>query len=221
MRHLLILLGVLGLLRSALGATLREEFTARGKELLVNKAKLSDSDRLHRLFDFSWEHTMMAVPEFATAVGYPGQNDRWTDISFEVIARRKETNKLDHVLIKSIKRDKLPEADVISCDLVVDTGLHSMDWTREQALKYFEEKTGNPPYDIEVEVDRYIVWPSQALGDKIGQLKTRELRPFAEKEFGPKFDLRTFHDEVLQHGALPLNVLEAHTKEWVAKRKSA
>jgi uncharacterized protein (DUF885 family) len=105
--------------------------------------------------------------------------------------------------------------------LVVDTGLHSMDWSREQAIKYFEENTGNPPHDIEVEVDRYIVWPSQALGYKIGQLKIRELRSYAEKELGQKMDLRAFHDEVLKNGALPLSVLEIHLKEWVAKAKKA
>jgi uncharacterized protein (DUF885 family) len=105
--------------------------------------------------------------------------------------------------------------------LVVDTGLHSMSWSREQAIKYFEENTGNPPHDIEVEVDRYIVWPSQALGYKIGQLKIRELRAHAEKELGPRFDLRAFHDEVLKNGALPMSVLEAHLKEWVARAKNA
>jgi len=104
--------------------------------------------------------------------------------------------------------------------LVVDTGLHSMNWTREQAIKYFEENTGNPPHDIEVEVDRYIVWPSQALAYKIGQLKIRELRTYAEKELGSKFDLRVFHDEVLANGALPMSILESHIKEWVAKRKA-
>jgi uncharacterized protein (DUF885 family) len=105
--------------------------------------------------------------------------------------------------------------------LVVDTGLHSMDWSREQAIKYFEENTGNPPHGIEVEVDRYIVWPSQALGYKIGQLKIRELRSYAEKELGQKFDLRAFHDEVLKNGALPMSILETQMKEWVAKEKSA
>lgn len=104
--------------------------------------------------------------------------------------------------------------------LVVDTGLHSMNWKREQAIKYFEENTGNPPHDIEVEVDRYIVWPSQALGYKIGQLKIRELRTHAEKELGQKFDLRAFHDEVLRNGALPMSILETHLKEWVAKAKN-
>jgi uncharacterized protein (DUF885 family) len=603
MRPLLVLLCVLGLLRTASAAIPAEEFTARGKELLANKEKLNDPDRLHRLFAFSWEYTMKEAPEFATSVGYPGQNDRWTDISFEAITRRKATDQLDLELIKSIKRERLSETDAISYDLyrrnaefsvegdgfpfellqvtqmggvqqsvsqvissttfkstkdyedlvarlngvpalieqtiallekgleqkitppqitlrdvpqqvlnlivkdppqssmlepfkemsslvpaadqarlrqaatdaftkrvepayqkfhdflvakylpgsrttigvdklpngdkiyvyttrqqttteltpaqihqigldevkrihgemdkvitstgfkgdfpafikylltdpkfyytdaesllsgyrdiakridpklveffsilprlpygvrpvpayseksqagayyepgslkagrpgyffantydlpgrpkwgmetltlheavpghhfqiaiaqemeelpefrknggynafaegwalyaeslgyemgffkdsyqnfghlgdemlravrlVVDTGLHSMDWTREQAIKYFEENTGNPPHDIEVEVDRYIVWPSQALGYKIGQLKIRELRAFAEKELGPKFDLRLFHDEVLKNGALPLNVLETHLKEWVAKQKQA
>jgi uncharacterized protein (DUF885 family) len=603
MRPLLVLLGVLGLLRTASAAIPAEEFTARGQELLANQEQLNDPDRLHRLFAFSWEYTMKEAPEFATSVGYPGQNDRWTDISLEAIARRKATDQLDLELIKSIKREKLSATDAISYDLyrrnaefsvegdafpfellqvtqmggvqqsvsqvissttfkstkdyedlvarlngvpalidqtiallekgleqkitppqitlrdvpqqvlnlivkdpaqssmlepfkemsslvpaadqarlrqaatdaftkkvepayqklhdflvakylpgsrttigvnklpngdkiyayttrqqttteltpaqihqigldevkrihgemdkvitstgfkgdfhafikylltdpkfyytdaesllsgyrdiakridpklveffsilprlpygvrpvpayseksqagayyepgslkagrpgyffantydlpgrpkwgmetltlheavpghhfqiaiaqemedlpefrknggynafaegwalyaeslgyemgffkdpyqsfghlgdemlravrlVVDTGLHSMDWTREQAIKYFEENTGNPPHDIEVEVDRYTVWPSQALGYKIGQLKIRELRAFAEKELGPKFDLRLFHDEVLKNGALPLNVLETHLKEWVAKRKQA
>jgi uncharacterized protein (DUF885 family) len=105
--------------------------------------------------------------------------------------------------------------------LVVDTGLHSKDWTREEAIKYFQDNSGTPPHDIEVEVDRYIVWPSQALGYKIGQLKIRELRSYAEKELGQKMDLRAFHDEVLKNGALPMSVLETHVKDWVAKRKSA
>lgn len=91
----------------------------------------------------------------------------------------------------------------------------------QQAIKYFEEKTGNPSHDIEVEVDRYIVWPSQALGYQIGQLKIRELRRYAEKELGQKFDLRAFHDEVLKNGALPMSVLETHMKEWVTKGKRA
>jgi uncharacterized protein (DUF885 family) len=105
--------------------------------------------------------------------------------------------------------------------LVVDTGLHSMDWTREQAIKYFQDNSGTPPHDIEVEVDRYIVWPSQALGYKIGQLKIQELRTYAEKELGQKMDLRAFHDEVLKNGALPMSILETHIKAWVSKRKSA
>ena len=104
---------------------------------------------------------------------------------------------------------------------VVDTGLHSMNWTRDQAIKYFEENTGNPLHDVEVEVDRYIVWPSQALGYKIGQMKIRELRSYAEKELGEKFDLRAFHDEVVENGVLPLSVPETILKDWIIKRKAA
>ena len=96
---------------------IREEFTARGKELMANKEAHRDAEQLHRLLEISWEYTMEEYPEFATSVGYPGQNDRWTDISFEAIARRKETDKLDLELIKSIDRAKLPAKDAITYDL--------------------------------------------------------------------------------------------------------
>jgi len=105
--------------------------------------------------------------------------------------------------------------------LVVDTGLHSMNWTRDQAIEYFASNTPSPRHDIEVEIDRYIVWPGQALGYKLGQLKIRELRTYGEKELGEKFDVRAFHDEVLKNGALPLSILESHIRDWVAKRKTA
>ena len=99
--------------------------------------------------------------------------------------------------------------------LVVDTGMHSMGWTRQQAIDFFRESTGKTDQDISVEVDRYIVWPGQALAYKIGQLKIRELRTEAEKKLGAKFDERKFHDAVLENGAVPLNVLEGHMREWV------
>jgi uncharacterized protein (DUF885 family) len=103
--------------------------------------------------------------------------------------------------------------------LVVDTGLHSMGWTRQQAIDYFVANTPKTAQDITVEVDRYIVWPGQALGYKIGQLKIRELRTKAEQELGPKFDVRAFHDVVLSQGAIPLDVLEERVAEWIAGRK--
>ena len=99
--------------------------------------------------------------------------------------------------------------------LVVDTGMHSMGWTRQQAIDVFRENTGKTDQDIGVEVDRYIVWPGQALAYKIGQMKIRELRTDAEKKLGAKFDERKFHDAVLENGAVPLNVLEAHMKQWM------
>ena len=99
--------------------------------------------------------------------------------------------------------------------LVVDTGLHSQGWTREQALQYGAEAEGGRPEVQVAEVERYMAWPGQALGYKIGQLKIRELRNLAEKQLGARFDLRAFHDEVLMEGALPLAVLEAHLKAWI------
>jgi uncharacterized protein (DUF885 family) len=99
--------------------------------------------------------------------------------------------------------------------LVVDTGLHSKGWTREQALRYGAEAEGGTPDKQIAEIERYMAWPGQALGYKIGQLKIRELRSLAEKQLGAKFDIRSFHDEVLMEGALPLAVLEARLKAWI------
>jgi uncharacterized protein (DUF885 family) len=92
--------------------------------------------------------------------------------------------------------------------LVVDTGLHSMGWTRQQAIDFFAANAAKTLQDITVEVDRYIVWPGQAVGYKMGQLKIRDLRAESEKRLGPKFNLRAFHDLVLSQGAVPLDVLE-------------
>ena len=102
--------------------------------------------------------------------------------------------------------------------LVVDTGMHSMGWTRDQAIQFFKDNTGKTDQDITVEVDRYIVWPGQALAYKLGQLKIRELRTEAERNLGAKFDVRKFHDAVLENGAVPLNVLEAQMKRWTAEQ---
>jgi uncharacterized protein (DUF885 family) len=99
--------------------------------------------------------------------------------------------------------------------LVVDTGMHSMGWTREQAIQFFKDNTGKTDQDIIVEVDRYIVWPGQALAYKLGQLKIQELRMAAEKRLMKDFNVRTFHDAVLEQGSVPLNVLEGHMKQWL------
>ena len=99
--------------------------------------------------------------------------------------------------------------------LVVDTGMHSMGWSRDQSIQFFKDNTGKTDQDITVEVDRYIVWPGQALAYKLGQLKIRELRTEAEKRLAAKFDIRKFHDEILKQGAVPLTVLEPRVKHWV------
>ena len=101
--------------------------------------------------------------------------------------------------------------------LVVDTGLHSMNWTRQQAIDFFTANAAKTEQDIIVEVDRYIAWPGQALGYKIGQMKIRELRGASARQMGNRFDLRGFHDTVLGEGAVPLDVLEARVKAWTAR----
>ena len=105
--------------------------------------------------------------------------------------------------------------------LVVDTGIHSKGWTRDQVVEFFR-KTGviDEPM-IQTETDRYIAWPAQALSYKLGQLKFRELRERARKELGPKFDIRTFHDEMLSGGVLPLDLLDARTESWIKAQKTA
>ena len=103
--------------------------------------------------------------------------------------------------------------------LVIDTGLHSMGWTRQQAIDFFAANSSKPLHDITVEVDRYISWPGQALAYKVGQLKIRELREYAARELGDAFDVRAFHDEVLGAGAVPLDILDARIREWVAREK--
>jgi uncharacterized protein (DUF885 family) len=103
--------------------------------------------------------------------------------------------------------------------LVVDTGMHHLGWTRQQAIDFFNENVGKAEHDIVVEVDRYIVWPGQALAYKIGELKIKELRARATKELGDQFDIRAFHDEILGNGALPLTVLELHMGAWIDAQK--
>ncbi len=99
--------------------------------------------------------------------------------------------------------------------LVVDTGMHYKDWTRDDAINLFIENSAKSILDIENEVDRYIAWPGQALAYKIGQLKILELRSKAEKELGEKYDIKDFHDEILKRGSLPLDLLEYYIDEWI------
>ena len=114
------------------------------------------------------------------------------------------------------------EADIWrAIRLVVDTGVHSQHWTRDQMVQYFHDHSSIDEPSVEAEVDRYIAWPGQALAYKIGQLKILELRDRAKKELGDKFDLRAFHDQVLDAGALPLDVLDARITAWIASQKSS
>jgi len=103
--------------------------------------------------------------------------------------------------------------------LVVDTGVHAKHWTRQQVMDYFRANTSNSERDIFTETNRYIVWPGQACSYKIGMLKILELREQAKQELGPKFDLRGFHDLILQNGSLPLDLVEENVRAWVKAKK--
>jgi len=105
--------------------------------------------------------------------------------------------------------------------LVVDTGLHAKGWSRDEVVQFFHDHSAIDETEVQAEADRYIVWPGQALGYKIGQLKILELRERAKTALGPKFDIRAFHDEVLSAGALPMDVLEERINAWIADARAA
>jgi uncharacterized protein (DUF885 family) len=152
------------------------------------------------------------VPEFRKQVGYSAFVEGWALYSEslgEELGLYKDPyskfGQLSYEMWRAVR-------------LVVDTGMHSMGWTRDQAIQFFKDHTGKTDQDITVEVDRYIVWPGQALAYKLGQLKIRQLRAEAERNLGARFDVRKFHDAVLENGAVPLNVLEAHMKRWTEEQ---
>lgn len=103
--------------------------------------------------------------------------------------------------------------------LVVDTGLHAKKWTREQVVQFFHDHSATDEVEVQTETDRYIVWPGQALGYKVGQLKILELRDRAKAALGDRFDIRGFHDEILGAGALPMDVLEARIDSWIKAQR--
>ncbi|MDX2193828.1 MAG: DUF885 domain-containing protein [Gemmatimonadales bacterium] len=106
-----------------------------------------------------------------------------------------------------------------ACRLVVDTGIHAFGWTRQQAIDYMLANTAKSEQDVTVEVDRYIVWPGQALAYKLGELRFQEIRRKAERELGAKFDVRRFHNALIDNGPLPLDVLTRVMDEWIARQK--
>jgi len=105
--------------------------------------------------------------------------------------------------------------------LVVDTGIHAKGWTRSEAIDFFKANAAKSELDIINEIDRYIAMPGQALAYKIGELKIKELRARAEKALGDQFDIRGFHDTVLEQGAIPLDLLEKNIDSWIKAQKDA
>jgi uncharacterized protein (DUF885 family) len=104
---------------------------------------------------------------------------------------------------------------------VIDTGIHAEGWNRDQAVAYFRESGAADEPTIQSEVDRYIALPAQSLSYKIGQLKILELRERAKQQLGPHFDIRTFHDEILSAGSLPMDMLDARINDWIASQQAA
>jgi uncharacterized protein (DUF885 family) len=102
-----------------------------------------------------------------------------------------------------------------ACRLVIDTGIHSQGWSREEALTYLADNTALSLHNVRTEVDRYIAWPGQALAYKMGELKILELRRRAEEALGANFDIREFHDLVLSSGGVTLNVLDRQVEDWI------
>jgi uncharacterized protein (DUF885 family) len=156
---------------------------------------------------------MTGIPEFRKFEGYTAYTEGW-GLYAERLGK-------DVGLYKDPYSDygRL-EADIWrAIRLVVDTGVHSQGWTRDQMVQYFRDHSNIDEPSIQAEVDRYVAWPSQALAYKIGQLKILELRDRAQKALGPKFDIRAFHDQVIDSGALPLDVLEQRVDAWIAAQK--
>jgi uncharacterized protein (DUF885 family) len=152
---------------------------------------------------------MEDVPEFRKQVGYSAYVEGWAlyseSLGEEVGLLKDPYSKFGQLTYEMWRAVRL----------VVDTGMHSMGWTRDQSIQFFKDNTGKTDQDITVEVDRYIVWPGQALAYKLGQLQIRKLRTEAEEKLGAKFDVRKFHDAVLENGALPLNVLQNKVEQAI------
>lgn len=161
----------------------------------------------------SISHELEGIPEFRKFGGYNAYQEGWglyaerlgKDVGFYQDPYS-DYGRLEADIWRAIR-------------LVVDTGVHSQHWTRQQMVDYFHDHSNIDEPSIQAEVDRYISWPGQALGYKIGQLKILELREKAKTALGPKFDIRAFHDQVVDSGALPLDVLTARIDAWIASRK--
>jgi len=153
------------------------------------------------------------VPDFRKVMGVTAYQEGWALYS--------ESLGKDIGFYKDPYSDygRLTDEMLRAVRLVVDTGVHSMRWTRQQMVDYFHAHSGNDEVEIQAETDRYIAWPGQALAYKIGQLTIRRLREKAKAELSAKFDIRAFHDEVLDSGALPMDVLERRVNDWIREQK--
>ncbi|MBD8526410.1 DUF885 domain-containing protein [Pseudomarimonas arenosa] len=165
-------------------------------------------------FQTTIQQELTGVPMFRKILGFTAFSEGWAlyaeRLAWEI---GYQENPLDNL-------GRLQAEMFRAVRLVVDTGLHHKQWTREQAIDYMREKTGMPPTDVVAEIERYIVMPGQALAYKVGMNTILRLREEAKTELGDKFDLKGFHDVVLTGGDLPLTLLERLVKAWVADEKA-
>lgn len=163
----------------------------------------------------SLEQEMTGLPDFRRFEGYPAFTEGWA-VYAERLGKQvgfyqdpySEYGMLENQMWRAVR-------------LVVDTGVHSKHWTRDQMVQYFRDHTTMDDTTIQEEVDRYIAWPGQALAYDVGRLKILELRTKAQKALGKSFDIRAFHDEVLDSGALPLDILEQRVNTWIEQQQKA
>ncbi len=158
--------------------------------------------------------TLPALPPFRQQAGYTAYIEGWALYSEQL---GKDIGFYQDPLSDYGRlSDELLRAD----RLVLDTGVHYKHWTRQQMVDFFHAHSSEDEPDVQAETDRYVTWPGQALAYKMGELKILELRTRAKRELGSRFDIRAFHDEILDGGALPLDVLEARTDAWIAAVKA-
>jgi uncharacterized protein (DUF885 family) len=184
------------------------------KRLLLNLEAIAYHEGLpgHHL-QLSLQQELTSLPEFRKHADYNAFIEGWALYS-ENLAKElgyykdpySDYGRLENEMWRAIR-------------LVVDTGVHSKHWSRQQMVDYFHKYTAMDEPNIQTEVDRYIAWPGQALAYKVGQMTMLRIRAKAQKELGDKFDIRAFHDELLGSGALPMDVLESRMNDWIARQK--
>jgi uncharacterized protein (DUF885 family) len=158
--------------------------------------------------------TLPKLPPFRQQAGYTAYIEGWAlyaeQLGHELGFYKDPLSYYGHLSDELLRADRL----------VLDTGVHYKHWTRQQMVDFFHQHSSEDEPDVQAETDRYVTWPGQALAYKTGELKIMELRAHAKKELGDQFDIRAFHDEILNGGALPLDVLEARIDSWIAAVKA-
>lgn len=157
----------------------------------------------------------LKLPRFRRELGEPAFKEGWAHYAERL------ADELGLYSSPEARFGMLSDQALRAARLVVDTGLHAKGWSREQAIQFLVEHTAEPKDSVEREVDRYIVWPGQALGYKLGQLEILRLRQEAQARLGEKFDLRAFHDRLLANGAIPLATARRVMSQWVEERARA